>query len=102
MAASLAANRASGPLASPTAKASVSESLNRMRPPHTVATVRIKVSTANRITCRRLLLRSGGRERCVADDDVGTSALMAHIRNLKAPSRAKTAPKIARNDVLNV
>src|ERR1700749_1538059 len=101
MAASLAANRASGPLASPTAKASVSESLNRMRPPHTVATVRIKVSAANRITCVRLLLRSGGRERRVSGDDAGTSALMAHIRNLKAPSKAQTGAEICPNDVLN-
>jgi hypothetical protein len=59
-----------------------------MRPPHTVATVKIKVNTANRITCLRLLLRSGGRERCVSEDDVGTSALMAHIHNLKAFSKA--------------
>src|ERR1700734_1926623 len=86
MAASLAAKRASGPFDSPTAKVSVSEFLSQMRPLHTVATVRSSVSTANRITCLRLLLRNGGRERCVSGAGFGTSALMAHIYNLRTPS----------------
>lgn len=51
-----------------------------MRPLHTVAIVKIKVQAANKITCPRLLLRTGGRKRRVSDDDVGASALMAHIR----------------------
>jgi hypothetical protein len=33
-----------------------------------------------------LLLRNGGRERRVSGGGVGISALMAHIRNLRAPS----------------
>jgi hypothetical protein len=92
MAASLAAKRASSPLVSPTAKVNVSEFLSQTRPPHTVATVKSNVSAANRTTCLRLLLRSGRRERRVSDDGVGTSALMAHIRNSKG---AEIAPMLS-------
>src|SRR3569832_54026 len=93
MVANLAAKRASGPLASPTAKVSVSEYLNQMRPPQTVAIVKIRVSAANSVTCRRLVLRSFGRWRRVSDEGVGASALMAHVRNLKAPSIVGCAGK---------
>src|SRR5579872_3059745 len=96
MAASLAAKRASGPLISPTAKVSVSEFRSQMRPPQTVATVRTSVMTANRITCLRLLLRKGGRERRVSEAGVGTAALMTDIRNLKMLT-GQNRP----NDVLN-
>jgi len=66
-----------------------------MRPPHTVATVKTKVNAANSITCPRLLLRTGRSKRRVSGDNVGASALMAHIHNLKVVSKARAAPKIA-------
>ena len=79
MAASLAANRASGPLALPTANTSVSE-FNQTRVPHNVATVRITVRAANSSICLRLFLTSGERVEGFAACGVGISALMAHIR----------------------
>src|SRR6202048_2429259 len=75
--ASLAAKRASKLLASPTAKISVSEFLSQIRPPQTVATVRINVSTTNSSSCRRLLLTSRERAGGSSAGGVGTSALMA-------------------------
>ena len=60
--ASLAAKRASRLPGSPTANTSVSEFFSQIRPPQTVATVRIKVSAANSSTCRRLLLTTRERE----------------------------------------
>src|SRR5687768_10289707 len=79
MVASLAANRASGPLALPTANTSVSE-FSQTREPHTVATVRITVSAAKSSNCLRLLLTSRERVEGFAACGVGISALMAHIR----------------------
>ena len=75
--ASLAANIASSLLASPTAMVSVSEFRNQTRPPPTVATVRIRVSSANSSTCRRLLLTTCERGRSGSAGGVGISALMA-------------------------
>ena len=79
MVASLAANRASGPLASPTAKTSVSD-FSQIREPHTVAIVRITVSAAKSSICLRLLLTTRTREGGPAAGGVRTSALMARIR----------------------
>ena len=80
-AASLAAKRASGPLASPTANTSVSEFRSQVRPPHTVTAVRIKVRTENSTICVRLLFTTRERRRGISGCGVGASALMAHTRS---------------------
>jgi hypothetical protein len=90
-AASLAAMSASSLLASPTANVSVSELRSQTRPPATVATVRIRVSSANSSTCRRLLVTTCERGSGGSADGVRTSALMAytHCRDSLPQQRLK-------------
>jgi hypothetical protein len=61
----------------PTAKVNVSESLSRMRPPQTVATVTITVKRVYNMTWRRLVLTTCERGRGGSMTGVGNSALMA-------------------------
>ena len=89
--ASRAAKRASGPLASPTAKTSVSELRSQTRPAHTVAAVRIRVRIENSRICVRLLLTTRERRSGIPGCGVGASALMAHTRG-QGRSAAKPAP----------
>jgi hypothetical protein len=78
---------------SPTAKISVSEFLNHVRPPQaTVAIVSSNVSAADNSICRRLLLTTCEREGGFSGFGVGTSALMAQIRTGMAIFEADLPP----------
>jgi len=90
--ASRVAKRASGPLASPTAKTSVSELRSQTRPAHTVAAVRIRVRIENSRICVLLLLTTRERRNGIPGCGVGASALMAHTRG-QGRSATKPAPQ---------